>query len=42
MSIKKLIEDINVACERWQDYQEDDKAGDECIPFDMVSTSLSE
>ena len=41
MSIKKLISDINAAVEWWTDYQEDDTAGEECIPFDCITDAYA-
>jgi hypothetical protein len=41
MSIKKLISDINKAVEWWTDYQEDNRAGEECIPFDCITDAYA-
>ena len=40
MSIRTLISDINAAVEWWTDYQEDNQAGEECIPFDCITCLL--
>jgi hypothetical protein len=41
MSIKNLVSDINSAVERWTDYQEDNKAGEENIPFDCIADAYA-
>lgn len=41
MSIKTLISDINSAVEWWTDYQEDNKAGEDCIPFDCITDAYA-
>jgi hypothetical protein len=41
MSIKKLVSDINLAVEWWTDYQEDNKAGEEFIPFDYITDAYA-
>jgi hypothetical protein len=41
MSIKNLVSDINSAVERWTDYQEDNKSGEENIPFDCIADAYA-
>jgi hypothetical protein len=41
MSIKKLVSDINLAVEWWADYYEDNKAGEENIPFDCIADAYA-
>ena len=38
MGIRVLIEDINTTVEWWTDYEEDDRAGEECLSVRLVAS----